>query len=1066
MGLRLEVDLAANAGVLDRSQVDAGQPAHGDVVVATDGAFRHGRNDASLDLVLADQAADAAAPAAADGTAAARRQDRTGVAADQAANRRTRSGADPAAGIHVEQFAAVVADEPAHQAVEAAAHVAARDRMGDGTAEVVSNQPADATVAAAADLARRLGGLDGTLAVVADQPAQIRAPLVHDAAAGFQVSEHAVAFCLADQPSGRQAALAVHRPARLRAEYLAAGTQADQPAGIPRAAGLHLAAGATIGDVAEHVVADQAADVQAGPVGLDLPLAAGRPDRGLRIQSDQAADAAQAVALGGLCSHMDVAVGVLDDRLRPPGGGEVLPHQTADRRARRISGDAAADGCVRDLPVDIAPDQAAQCVGAQSAADDRDPAGADVGDTPAVDPDQGAERRRTGAVGVIGYPQVVQFQVAQGARGAGEQPDIRPGVADREIAYAVAETVQGAAEDAGGPADGLQCRAVIAAAQDIAAEHVQAVQVLVDRLQLRQVLHHRVVIATGDVGRVGPGQGDRRRAVHPVAFAGIHGQRAASPAENDLVIDIDSAFGLQLQPSLGATGIQPAIQRQVGRGAQPQPVARCPAHRAVEVQVALGRNQFDIGARQVPRQGVGMNGDAIRHRRRAHVDLVGSNLPGTVEAIAGERVHLGAQGHLHRLPPDLDRAAVPRSVQRIGGQGASHHDAVRAAIEHDPPVLAAQRAGLDGTLGVHHRVEQRIGGPGRHQDSPPVGLEQTAVACQRIGDPGVDADVEQLVAVEIQRQVAARTEPDTAHLRQDRPAVVDLRAEQGDAAAFRRGDGASLVEDTVGRGTRETVSGGVAVELGIRDVQRGSHQAADIDLGAATEEHAVGVDQEDLAVGIDPALDIAGLGADHPIQGNRATARLVEDHPLAGGNAEGVPVGDELVDLLVDRQAVAARQVYLPVRAPADHRSPAWQRIGRSQGRGAQQGQDGGDRRLGAGGLAAPATAFADDVPAALGYVPDQCIAFVHVLPSSSETPRPIRRAVLRQEPNSPGPAELLRVSLCRRVAALDLAVIPHRIEMDPRRLAGHGRQTQRGNGERRQGDAAEGHGEVALAQL
>ncbi|MGV8267682.1 hypothetical protein ACV334_33310, partial [Pseudomonas aeruginosa] len=38
------------------------------------------------------------------------------------------------------------------------------------------------------------------------------------------------------------------------------------------------------------------------------------------------------------------------------------------------------------------------------------------------------------------------------ARGAGEQPDIRPGVADREIADAVAETVQGAAEDAGGPA--------------------------------------------------------------------------------------------------------------------------------------------------------------------------------------------------------------------------------------------------------------------------------------------------------------------------------------------------------------------------------------------------------------------------------------------------------------------------------------------------------------------------------------------------------------------------------------------------------------------------------------
>lgn len=149
----------------------------------------------------------------------------------------------------------------------------------------------------------------------------------------------------------------------------------------------------------------------------------------------------------------------------------------------------------------------------------------------------------------------------------------------------------------------------------------------------------------------------------------------------------------------------------------------------------LGRNQFDIGARQVPRQGVGMNSDAIRHRRWAHVDLVGSNLPGAVEAIAGG---------VFTWVPRATSTACPRTSTVPPCPGPFNALADKApptmTLPSGPPSgtirpFLPRAAGLDGTLGVHHRVEQRIGGPGRHQDSPPSALSRPPLLASALATP-------------------------------------------------------------------------------------------------------------------------------------------------------------------------------------------------------------------------------------------------------------------------------------------------------------------------------------------
>ena len=169
--------------------------------------------------------------------------------------------------------------------------------------------------------------------------------------------------------------------------------------------------------------------------------------------------------------------------------------------------------------------------------------------------------------------------------------------------------------------------------------------------------------------------------------------------------------------------------------------------------------------------------------------------------------------------------------------------------------------------------------------------------CKSVDRALVHLQVEQAVAVEIEVDALACAQGHGAELRLDHAVVADPGAQQGDAAAFAGFQAAGIAYGCAGVAGELVVAG---EEVPVGQVQGGSHQAAYVDLGGLAEDHAVGIDQEDLAVGIYPPLDIAAVAADHPVQGDGVLARLVEADPLIGTDAELVPISDQLVALLVD----------------------------------------------------------------------------------------------------------------------------------------------------------------------
>ena len=81
-------------------------------------------------------------------------------------------------------------------------------------------------------------------------------------------------------------------------------------------------------------------------------------------------------------------------------------------------------------------------------------------------------------------------------------------------------------------------------------------------------------------------------------------------------------------------------------------------------------------------------------------------------------------------------------------------------------------------------------------------------------------------------------------------------------------------------------------EIRIRQVQGGGHKARHIDLRAGPEGDAVGIDQEDPAVGLQLAQNARGVTAGHTIEYGAGRRLLDKPGGLALGNGEALPVDD------------------------------------------------------------------------------------------------------------------------------------------------------------------------------
>ncbi|KAG0773338.1 hypothetical protein G6F22_014957 [Rhizopus arrhizus] len=96
-------------------------------------------------------------------------------------------------------------------------------------------------------------------------------------------------------------------------------------------------------------------------------------------------------------------------------------------------------------------------------------------------------------------------------------------------------------------------------------------------------------------------------------------------------------------------------------------------------------------------------------------------------------------------------------------------------------------------------------------------------------------------------------------------------------------------------------------ELRVADPRRRRHQVAHVHLAVVAEDHAVAVDHEHAAVGLQLAEDLAGpcVGVVDPVQ-HRPVRVLQEVQRGVGTNVEGLPVQDRLVCGLFDADLHAA----------------------------------------------------------------------------------------------------------------------------------------------------------------
>ena len=192
-----------------------------------------------------------------------------------------------------------------------------------------------------------------------------------------------------------------------------------------------------------------------------------------------------------------------------------------------------------------------------------------------------------------------------------------------------------------------------------------------------------------------------------------------------------------------------------------------------------------------------------------------------------------------------------------------------------------------------------------------VGLDLAGIADRRVGAGGVlqrrliDGELHQTVAVEIQRHLFATDQVDPAGAGDDHTLVADRITRQRDRTAASRLDDTLVHHRAIARTGIQFVL--ACHEIVDADAGTGGDQATHVDPGAGAEQDAVGVHQEDLAVGLDLPVDLAGVLVEDPVQRGRRLSRLLELHQFIGSDVERLPIDGEILRILGNDGRVGVR---------------------------------------------------------------------------------------------------------------------------------------------------------------
>ena len=302
---------------------------------------------------------------------------------------------------------------------------------------------------------------------------------------------------------------------------------------------------------------------------------------------------------------------------------------------------------------------------------------------------------------------------------------------------------------------------------------------------------------------------------------------------------------------------------------------------------------------------------ALRGRQRAAALILAPHKHRAATRRA-RRIKQRIPAHRHLLAGHSNRAAPfacrkPRRIERPG----HIHRARIAPVKHDRAIFHTDRARLHHTIKIDHPVNRRRPGFRTDQHLAPIRQHRPLLADQRIRGNRlhhrvIHTDMDQIVAIKIEREPLPRPQRHTAKPRRDHAAILDPRRDKRHKTPLGRGY-LTLIDDPCPDITGDHKVITAIEKILIVDIDRGRDQRADIDLRMRPDMNARRVDQGQLPAGRQAAQDRARpAAANHPVEQGGRRRGLKHLDPFPRRDIETLPVDDRRQRRLVNRQKLTA----------------------------------------------------------------------------------------------------------------------------------------------------------------
>ena len=249
--------------------------------------------------------------------------------------------------------------------------------------------------------------------------------------------------------------------------------------------------------------------------------------------------------------------------------------------------------------------------------------------------------------------------------------------------------------------------------------------------------------------------------------------------------------------------------------------------------------------------------------------------------------------------PGLHAGCIKRAVQL--------DNAVIAAVQKDLTLLVlTQGLCFHRARVVDDRAHDIAGTPCRHDEIAAICLERTDVERLCLSKCTVNGEVDLACRIGGQAEVTRCCKSRRTLGIRDRAAVLDFCRMQHDEAtlcADRTGVD-DLSRRILGNRHRDAVCIRKVRHIAVADPRRRSDERTNVNTGVLAEQHAVGVDDIDMSVARERAIDDGCSIADHAVQCYRVFVRLTEGHTLVVRDVKARPVDCQAFGILVDRHVL------------------------------------------------------------------------------------------------------------------------------------------------------------------